>query len=186
VSDPETVLFVDDDECKAAELDLRFDESVCPDEDVDLPGLESREQCTPRRAAYAAGQEGQANAGAAEESREGICVLLGEHFGRSHDRSLQTVSRGEQERECRNDRLPAADVSLEQAGHRAAGCEVPGDLPNRPLLRVRERERERLAGRAPQRVVRSQADPGALAQARALLLDPRRENEKLFVDKRSP
>ncbi len=70
-------------------------------------------------------------------------MLLGQHLGRSHQRTLvATLDRGE-ERGERDDRLARADVALQQPVHGRVGCHVAEDLVDRPPLVAGERERQR-------------------------------------------
>ena len=72
-------------------------------------------------------------------------VLLGERLGRCHERALARALDGAQERvEC-DDRLPGADVALQEPLHRDGARQVAVELANRLLLVRRERERQRLA-----------------------------------------
>ena len=69
-------------------------------------------------------------------------VLLGEHFGRRHERALiSTLHRDEQRRE-RHHGLARTDVALEQAVHRRGPGEVVHDLAERALLVAGQRERQ--------------------------------------------
>ena len=72
-------------------------------------------------------------------------VLLGERLGRGHQGTLAPDLDRAQERVQRDDRLAGADVALEEALHRDLAIEIPVDLRHRPLLVLRESERERLA-----------------------------------------
>ena len=185
VRHPEAVLFVHHHEGETPETDRRFDQGVRADEHVDRPRLQRREELPPRRTAHAPGQQGEADARAAEELREGLRVLFGEDLGRSHQRALGPVAGREQERESRDRGLSAADVALEEPRHRAAGPEVFRDLAHRALLRVRQSKRQRGARCPPQLLVGHQADPGAFPEAGALVLDARRENEQLLAHESS-
>ena len=70
-------------------------------------------------------------------------VLLGERLGRRHQRALAARLDGAEQRVQRHDRLPRADVALEQALHRPLVAEVGVELRDRPLLVAREPERQR-------------------------------------------
>src|SRR5262249_9867467 len=124
VRDPEAVLLVDDDERQPPEPDGRLDEGMRADDHVDRPALEAREDRLARLAADPPGQERDADAGPSQPGGEARHVLLGEDLGRRHERALKAVARGEEQREPGDDRLPAADVSLEESRHRAAGAHV--------------------------------------------------------------
>ena len=83
---------------------------------------------------------------------DGQEVLLGERLRGRHERALVAVLDRAQQRVEGNDRLPGADVPLEQPLHRSLGCEIAVDLGDRLLLLgvSVERERRAVAGqRAP-------------------------------------
>ena len=69
-------------------------------------------------------------------------VLLGEQFGRRHDRGLVVVLDREQRGEQRDDRLAAPHVALQQAVHAQRAGHVLHDLARRAHLRAGELERE--------------------------------------------
>ena len=131
-------------------------------------------------AAGAACQESQANSGSFQPGSETRRVLLGQDLRGRHESALHAVLRGQEKSEAGHDRLPAADVALEQAGHRPSGGEVGRDLTQRALLGSRQPEGQRLLRRLAHRPVGGEDDPGALPQAGALLLDRGREHEELL------
>ena len=80
-----------------------------------------------------------------EPRRELAVMLLGEDFGRRHERDLVARLDGLQRRQRGDDGLAAADIALQQALHRLAARQVAPDLGDDALLRARERERQPLA-----------------------------------------
>jgi len=73
-------------------------------------------------------------------------VLLGEQFGRRHQRAL-AIALGDGHRcEVGDDCLSTTDVSLEQAVHRMRAREIREDLAERAFLRTRQREWKRSHG----------------------------------------
>src|SRR5262245_14570727 len=71
-------------------------------------------------------------------------MLLCEYFCRSHEGGLRTSSNDlEDADECYNG-LPASYVSLEQPTHLTARFHIPVNLADHPLLRFRERKREKV------------------------------------------
>ena len=59
-------------------------------------------------------------------------VLLGEHLGRRHQRTLVAALHRRQQRRHGDDRLAGADVALQQPVHRVRPGEVGADLVDRP------------------------------------------------------
>ena len=80
-----------------------------------------------------------------QQAGECCGVLLGEEFGRRHQRGLEVVLHREQHREERDDRLPRADVAHQQPVHPVGRRHVAGDFPDRLLLIVRELPGQALA-----------------------------------------
>ena len=98
------------------------------------------------------------------QARELAVVLLGEDFGRRHDRDLIAVLDRLQRGERGDDGLAAADVALQQALHRVGALRDRARISRmHALLRARQRERQR--ARAARRV--SVPSPGSARRARA-------------------
>ncbi len=108
-------------------------------------------------------------------------MLLGQDLGRRHERGLGAVLGRDQHRETRDHRLARSDVALKQAGHRAAGAQIVGDLAHRPLLGVRQRKRKDVTRELLDRLLRRQHPAGAVSQPRAPILDPGGEGQQLLV-----
>ncbi len=89
-------------------------------------------------------------------------MLLGEDFGRRHERHLIARLDRLQRGQRGDDRLAAADVALQQPLHRLGAREIAADLGDDALLRARQRERQaRQAARAPATRRRAVAAPCA-------------------------
>ena len=69
-------------------------------------------------------------------------VLLGEDFGRRHERDLQAVLHRDQGGHERDDRLARADVALQQPVHRLRPLHVADDFANHLLLIAGQLERQ--------------------------------------------
>ena len=150
--DPEAMLLVDHHRAEAGEAHPFLDEGVGADGDVDGAVGEPGEDLPPFRPGDAVGEQRHPQGTAAEEvvgvghldtveqSADARGVLLGQHLGRRHERSLMTaLHRGEQHAH-RHDRLAATDVALQQAVHRMRSGQVGLDLGDRALLGSGERE----------------------------------------------
>ena len=70
-------------------------------------------------------------------------MLLGEYFGRRHERALPAGVDGSGGRECCHHRLARADVALQQPVHWLRLCQVARNFGFDPVLRGRRRERQR-------------------------------------------
>ena len=132
----EAVLLVDHGDGEVAQVDALLDERVRADEDARAGvALALR---------HRAGQQPDANADLPAELLDRQEVLLGQRLGRSHQRAAVAALYGAQQRVERNNRLPRADVSLQQTLHRRGPAEVGVDLGDRAFLVGRELERQRL------------------------------------------
>ncbi len=89
-------------------------------------------------------------------------MLLREDLRGDHERPLVAVLDRDQQGEQRDDRLPRADVPLEQAIHGVRRPQVRADLPQHLLLRLGELEREEARELRPERVGHLVRDPAGL------------------------
>ena len=124
----EAMLLVDDREPELAEIDLLLKQRVRADRDLRL--RRSRRAPAPRACPCASGcrRATPPRRRAARATPRTCVVLLGEDFGRRHDRDLIAVFHRLQRSQRRDDRLAAADIALQQALHRMRLREVGADL----------------------------------------------------------
>ncbi len=186
VGDAESVLLVHDDEAEPSELHGRLGEGMGAHQHVDAPGRELLEDPAARRSPDAARQERQPHPRRGQPESQALGVLLREDLGRSHERRLNPVARGQHEGEARHDGLAGTDVALEKPRHRAAGAEVGGDLAHGALLRARQGKRDSLPRPLPERLRGQQDDASPRVQPRALFLDARREHQQLLPGENAP
>lgn len=113
------MLFVDRHEAEAREGRGFLNESMRADDEHGLARGEPRRDrfAFPRR--KASRQQHRIDAERREQIPHRSRVLIGEELGGNHDRGLIAVLDREQRREQCHDRLPAADVALEQPLHAA-------------------------------------------------------------------
>jgi hypothetical protein len=132
--DAEAMLLVDDSDGESRHLHVLLDQRVRPDENVRVEIVldgpcEQRDSNAELRAVRLDRQE----------------VLLCERLGRRHQRALIAVLDRAQQCVERDDRLPRADVALEEPLHRRRAPEVDVELGDRTLLMLGQGERQRLA-----------------------------------------
>jgi hypothetical protein len=179
VRDAETMLFVHDAEAQPPEFH-RIPIRRARHEQVQLARGERCPRSAGAAPAQAAGQESRAHAGlSSHEARLAARCSARISVGAMSAHPARRF-RGEKKGEPGHDGLPAADVPLEQAGHRPPGRQVCRDLPQRALLGSRQTERERFPRRLAHHRVGREDDPGALPQTGPLLFDRGREHEELF------
>ena len=143
--DAEAVLLVDDRHGEVGELDLTLDERVRPDGDPDVAGGDELVDGAALARRQARREQRDADAELRAELLDREEVLLGERLGRGHQRALPARLHGPEQRVQRDGRLARADVALEEPLHGRRAAEVGVDLGDRVLLRLGERERQRLA-----------------------------------------
>ena len=141
--DAEAVLLVDDGEPEPLEGDAALDEGVGADGDLHRTVGEP----LANRGRRTGGAHQLDAAALAEQALQVGEMLFGEELGRRHEGGLETALRREQEADRGDDRLAAADVTLQQAEHRLRAFEVVDDLLHHPLLRAGEGERQHGARR---------------------------------------
>ena len=95
-------------------------------------------------------------------------MLLGEHLGRRHQRSLVPALHGGEQGGDGDDRLAGADVALQQPVHRVGSRQVGVDLADHPLLGGGQREAQRGVEPADQLAAGLVADADGVALHRPL------------------
>ncbi len=144
--DAEAMLFVDDDDAQGAKAHVVGQQRVRADHDVDGTGAQSVEHALTILRAQASGE--QLDRQGTFAAQDGVVdfrqtlevlaqrgeVLLGEHLGRRHQRSLSPAVDRRQQRGQRDDRLAGSDVALEESVHRQRRGEVGGDLAEHATL----------------------------------------------------
>ncbi len=128
VRDSEALLLVDDDEAEVLEADVRGEDAVRADEDVDLAALEPFEDLRFLPAADVARQLGDLDRVVGEPLAEGFVVLLREHRRRDEHRDLSSAADDAERRPDSELRLAEADVAAQESIHRALRGEIGGDL----------------------------------------------------------
>ena len=126
--DAEAVLLVHDGDGERAELDLLLDERMRADRDVGLAARQPVADGAALRGRHGAREQLAADAEVVADSLDGEEVLLGQGLRRRHQRALVAVLDRPQERVERDDRLPRADVALQEPLHRPLIGEVAADL----------------------------------------------------------
>jgi hypothetical protein len=107
--DTEAVLLVDDDHSQRSEHHIVLDQGVRADHDVDGPVFESGSDLLAGGGLHLAGQQLDPDRAVPErrvqvrhgqileQSAQAGCMLLGEHLGRGHQRTLMTALDGHEE-----------------------------------------------------------------------------------------
>ena len=140
--DAEAVLLVDDGDGELAEIDACLDERVRADDDGRRRPRCSRPPLLPRGQELVSRPARDAELRAERLEREE--VLLGERLRGRHERPAEAGLDRAQQRVERDDRLPRADVALQEPLHRHRAREVGVELGDGLLLGRGQRERQRL------------------------------------------
>eukprot|EP00960_Hanusia_phi_P069378 767077-Hanusia_phi.AAC.2 len=117
VVDPEPLLLVHHDQPQPPEADLRRQNRMRPDKDVDVPGSDLQQQLPPRLGRQKASEESCPHAEALEASLEGPEVLHREDGGGSQENCLTLLSDAEEESAHCNLGLTEADVPADEPVH---------------------------------------------------------------------
>ena len=121
----EPVLLVDDDETELAEADRILHQRMRADGEMDRTAGELRLQLAPLLRRRGAGQERDPKPRRLEQLPDRDEVLLGENFGRRHERDLEPVLHRDERREQRDDRLARIRRPPAAAGSSAAAVSCP-------------------------------------------------------------
>ena len=89
------------------------------------------------------GQQRHRDSQRLEPAPEILRMLIGEQFGRRHQRDLPAHLHGLSRGQRGDQGLAAAHIALHQAQHRRREREIPLDLAQHPLLRPRRAKRQR-------------------------------------------
>jgi hypothetical protein len=138
----EAVLLVDDGQAEAGELHLVLDQGMGADRDRRLASADFCDRRILVLLFQAARQPGHFDAQRRQPGGELAVMLLGEDFGRRHQRRLVAGLDRVQHGQRRDDGLAAADIALQQALHRVRLREVGGNLAPGALLGGSEAERK--------------------------------------------
>ena len=120
----EAVLLVDDDEAEVLELDVRLQQLVRADDEVDAARREAFERRLRLLRGAEARQLGDAHREIGEAVGERLEMLLGEQRGRHQQRDLLAVGQRDERGAQRDLGLAEADVAAHEAIHRLARCHV--------------------------------------------------------------
>ena len=150
--DAEAMLFVDHRQRQVVIFDAVLEQRMRADHHAHAAVLQPAQQRSTRPPLHAAGQDRHRFR---RQPRQRAMVLLRQHFGGRHDRSLLAGFHRTQHRQQRHDRLARADIALQQPQHASVGSQVAIDLRERLML-----------GRG-QRV----AEPGKCLGAQAAIAD---------------
>ncbi len=139
----EAMLLVDDDQGERGELDALLKQGLCADDDGRMTGADPLQDGAARLAGLPPGQKRHGNPQRLEPAPKILCMLVGQKFGRRHERCLPARLHGLRRGQRRNQGLAAAHVALHQAQHRLGLLEIVLDLAQRPGLRRRQLKRQR-------------------------------------------
>ena len=161
------MLLVDHGQRQRLEDHVVLDQRMGADQEIDLAGLEPRQQFAPLLAFFAAGQDRDLHAGAFGERRDGLDVLARQDFRRRHQRGLLADLGDGGGGQQRHHGLAGADIALQQPQHPHRLAQILGDRGGGLLLRRRQRIGQRVDDLVAQMAVAGMAVAGGAAQLRA-------------------
>jgi hypothetical protein len=130
----EAVLLVDHRQAQIPVGHLLLENGVGANENVDRAVGEAHQHAVARPAFLAAGEDGDPHSEAIDLAQQGCMMLARQDFRRDEERRLRLGLNRRQHREQRDERLPRADVALEQAQHRHRLDEVAADVADHSPL----------------------------------------------------
>ena len=139
----EAVLLIDDDEAEPLEVHIFLNQGVGANGNHRLPAFEGGASHAALLRLHTAGQQHGANAEGGQHLADAAGVLLGQDFGRGHDRALEAVERGQEKRGGRDRRFAGADIALQEAAHGAILRQIAANLHDDALLSLGEAEGQR-------------------------------------------
>ena len=131
----EAVLLIDHHQCQRGKLDALLKQGVRADDDSGMTQPNALEHGAARLARQPSAQNGHRDAERLEPAAEILRVLIGEQFGRRHQRDLASHLNGLCRRQGRNQSFTAAHIALHQTQHRQRPPQVAFDLEQHALLR---------------------------------------------------
>ena len=142
LGDAEAMLLICDREPQRGELHRFLDECMGADDDVHLMRRDARDHLLPLLRRQVPREEADADGHTFEQMLERIIVLAREDLRRRHQRALEAVLHGLDEREQREYRLAGADIPLDEPTHGNRSLHIAADLLPDLCLVVRQRERQ--------------------------------------------
>ena len=140
LTDAEAVLLVGDDEAQASKLHAFAEKCVGADHEVDFSGCQGGGGLAFLGGGHGTDEQGDTQAGLAQERFQGGLVLVSQKLGGGHEGSLTAVLVGEEGAGRGDDGLAGTDIALEQAAHGGGLAEVGGGFVDGPALGLGELE----------------------------------------------
>ena len=135
-----TMLLVDYDKAETGKLHRIFYNGVGADENLHRTIEQSLEYFFPTFSLDDTCEQGHTDVHSLEELHDGLQMLFGKDFRRSHDTGLVAVVDGDEHRHECYEGLATANIALEQTVHLATRSYIGTNLPNHPLLGLRQWE----------------------------------------------
>ena len=135
------MLFIDDSQAQAREIDTFLNQRMCSDHQV-RSGRRLQLHRLFCGLLQAARQPRNLDPERRQPRPQFEIVLLGKDFCRRHESSLITRFDGLAGGQCGNDGLAAANIALQQTLHRIGLRKVAGNLGNDALLRASQAKRQ--------------------------------------------
>ena len=139
----EAMLLIDDDQGERGEFDAFLKQSMSADDDGRVPVANALKDGAARLAGLPPGQKRDGHVQGLEPAPEILRMLIGQQFGRRHQRHLSAALHGLGRGQRGNQGLAAAHIPLHQPQHGLAQAKVALDLEQRALLCRRQSKRQR-------------------------------------------
>jgi hypothetical protein len=136
------VLLIDDHQAQLAKSHIALDQSVRAHQQVNVAVCDRAQQTPALPARHPADQQSRSHPALRQVLFKTIVRLAGENLRRQQHGHLGPVGNRRERRVDRNRSLAAADVTLEQAGHRLVTRQIVHDLTHGTVLGRGQRERQ--------------------------------------------
>ena len=182
MTDAEPVLFVDDDQPQLSEGDVRFQQGVGADQDLESALGQLFQQGVSVRLLQPAGQQSDAIAALGKQAPGVVVVLLRQDLGGRHEGYLGAILHGDRAGLQGHDGLAAPDISLQEAIHGIGSAHVLGHLVEHPFLRPGRPEGEKIAGGPQKAGIDAEGHPANLSGQAAFPADAHFQEKQLLED----
>ena len=137
----EAMLFVYNRQTERGKDNRLFNQSMCPDHELDLPARDSRQYLIPFLLFRRAGQQGYFYIHIFQKPHDCRIMLGCQNLRQRHHTSLAMVIDRQQHGEQSDQSLPASHISLQKAVHLTPASHIGTNLTDNTFLRIRQFER---------------------------------------------
>ena len=136
------MLLIDDCYAEMGEHHGVFEDGMCAHQYLDISTNQSIEHFLALLSLHHTREQFHPDVHPLEKFTDGLQVLFGKNFGRSHQTGLITVVEGDEHGHQRHEGFTRTHVALQQPVHLSAAAHIGTDFMHHPFLCAREFERK--------------------------------------------